>query len=77
MTDPGLHSKFIEMQQEEVKTSIFGRFVDASARERCESLRQSRSRILEQLRAVKHPKRVKALKKALKEIEKGLRGEKL
>lgn len=75
MADPGLHSKFIEMQQEESQqaASIAGRFIDAAERERHESLRLSRSRLLEQLSRATQPRYRQQLKRALRDVESSLR----
>lgn len=77
MADPGLASKFIEMQQEDaqIATSIVGRYVDAPDRERREALRLARARTLEQLkRAVKRNHKI-MLKRALRHIDNELSSE--
>lgn len=69
MADPGLHSKFIEMQQEQ---AFAPRVASVIVNPYVEALRLDRARILAMLSQTKHKNRVKALKHALKEVERKL-----
>lgn len=70
MADPGLYSKFVEMQQEEARRGpqVTGRRTDAAIQERRESLRLSLARIENSLSTTKHPLRRKQLKAALESV---------
>lgn len=62
MGDPGLASKFIEMQQED--------YADRHHRDRKQPPRNlDRSRILEQLACATHPNHITMLRRALKAVE--------
>lgn len=70
MSDPGLHSKFIEMQQEQafaprVKVERVNPYV--------EGLRLDRARILEQLSRATNKKHVTILRRSLNAIESKMR----
>lgn len=66
MGDPGLHSKFIEMQQEAAFAEIVPHeIVDPYV----ESLRLDRARVLEQLSRATHKHHVAMLRRSLKAIE--------
>jgi hypothetical protein len=66
MGDPGLHSKFIEMQQED--EFMFHR-QDEKPNPYLESLRLHRSRILQQLDRATHPYHIQILQRSLRHVE--------
>lgn len=66
MGDPGLASKFIEMQQEEAFAPS-ERYVKPDAYR--ESLRLDRSRVLAQLAHATHPNHIAVLQRALAAVE--------
>lgn len=69
MGDPGLHSKFVEMQQEQ---AFAPRTQHLIVNPYVEALRLDRVRILALLSQAKHTNRIKTLKRALKEVERKL-----
>lgn len=69
MADPGLRSKFVEKQQEQ---AFAPRTAPVIINPYVEALRLDRARIREMLSRTTHKNRVKALKHALKEVERKL-----
>lgn len=70
MADPGLRSKFVEMQQEQ---AFAPRAQVAIVNPYVEGLRLDRARILESLSRATHRNHIKLLRRALKEIESKLK----
>lgn len=65
MADPGLHSKFVEMQQEQ---AFAPRVHETIVNPYVEGLRLDRARILESLARATHRNHIKLLRRALKEV---------
>ena len=68
MADPGLKSKFIAMQQEDVFGS-YGQRVEARVDNYSESRRLDIARVRAELKQARHPRHRKILQRALKELE--------
>lgn len=70
MADPGLHSKFVEMQQEQ---AFAPRVREVLINPYVEGLRLDRARILQSLERATHKNHIKLLRRALREIESKLK----